>query len=249
MDLGLKDKVVVCMSSASGFGKGIATEFAREGAKVVICTSEAFKAELDQAVIDIEKETGNRPHPYMYDVLNNESITAMINKVAEDLGGIYGLVNHCPGPKAGTFEALTEADWADGYQKCLYSYTTAIRAALPYMKQGGGGRIVNSTSSSIKQELDNLILSNTFRMGVVGMSKTMAREFGPYNIMVNTMGTSTPSAPRRRASRSRSTTPATPRASRRSATRRRTSTPAPWCSSALPRTARSPVRSSASTAP
>ena len=259
MDLGLKDKVVVCMSSASGFGKGIATEFAREGAKVVICTSEAFKAELDQAVVDIEKETGNRPYPYMYDVLNNESIAAMINKVAEDLGGIYGLVNHCPGPKAGTFEALTEADWADGYQKCLYSYTTAIRAALPYMKQGGGGRIVNSTSSSIKQELDNLILSNTFRMGVVGMSKTMAREFGPYNIMVNTMGpaastptassTSTPSAPRRRASRSRSKTPATPRASHRSATRRRTSTPAPWCSSALPRTARSPVRSSASTAP
>ena len=188
MDLGLKDKVVVCMSSASGFGKGIATEFAHEGAKVVVCTSEAFKAELNQAVVDIEKETGNRPYPYMYDVLNNESIAAMINKVAEDLGGIYGLVNHCPGPKAGTFEALTEADWADGYQKCLYSYTTAIRAALPYMKQGGGGRIVNSTSSSIKQELDNLILSNTFRMGVVGMSKTMAREFGPYNIMVNTMG-------------------------------------------------------------
>jgi len=138
MDLGLKDKVVVCMSSASGFGKGIATEFAHEGAKVVVCTSEAFKAELNQAVVDIEKETGNRPYPYMYDVLNNESIAAMINKVAEDLGGIYGLVNHCPGPKAGTFEALTEADWADGYQKCLYSYTTAIRAALPYMKQGGG---------------------------------------------------------------------------------------------------------------
>ena len=54
MDLGLKDKVVVCMSSASGFGKGIATEFAREGAKVVICTSEAFKAELDQALSDAQ---------------------------------------------------------------------------------------------------------------------------------------------------------------------------------------------------
>ena len=80
-------------------------------------------------------------YAYMYDVLNNESITAMINRVAEDLGGIYGLVNHCPGPKAGAFEALTEADWADGYQKCLYSYTTAIRAALPYMKQGGAARI------------------------------------------------------------------------------------------------------------
>ena len=195
----------------------------------------------------------------MYDVLNNESIAAMINKVAEDLGGIYGLVNHCPGPKAGTFEALTEADWADGYQKCLYSYTTAICAALPYMKKGGSGRIVNSTSSSIKQELDNLILSNTFRMGVVGMSKTMAREFGPYNIMVNTMGPGRIYTDRIkylntiRAEKAGITleeyTPATPRASRRSATRRRTSTPAPWCSSARPRTARSPVRSSASTAP
>ena len=188
MDLGLKDKVVICMSSASGFGKGIATEMAREGAKVVICTSEAYKAELDQAQIDIEKETDNKPYTYLYDVLDNDSITAMVNQVAADLGGVYGLVNHCPGPKAGSFENLTEADWEDGYQKCLHSYTFAIRAALPYMKQGGGGRIANSTSSSIMQALDNLILSNTFRMGVVGMSKTMAREFGQYNILVNAMG-------------------------------------------------------------
>ena len=90
MDLGLKDKVVVCMSSASGFGKGIATEFAHEGAKVVVCTSEAFKAELNQAVVDIEKETGNRPYPYMYDVLicmpNNESV-----EVAEDLAASTAL--------------------------------------------------------------------------------------------------------------------------------------------------------------
>ena len=56
------------------------------------------------------------------------------------------------------------------------------------MKKAGEGRILNSTSSSIKNALDNLILSNTFRMGVVGMSKTMAREFGPFGILVNTMG-------------------------------------------------------------
>ena len=81
MDLGLKDKVVVCLSSASGFAKGIATEFAREGAKVVVSTSEAFRKELDQAVVDIEKETGNKPYAYTYDVLDNESITAMIEKI------------------------------------------------------------------------------------------------------------------------------------------------------------------------
>ena len=104
------------------------------------------------------------------------------------LGGVYALVNHCPGPKAATFENLTEEDWADGYEKCLHSYVHAIRAALPYMKAAGEGRILNSTSSSIKQALDNLILSNTFRMGVVGMSKTLAREVGQYGILVNTMG-------------------------------------------------------------
>lgn len=188
MDLGLKDQVVICMSSGAGIGKGVATEMAREGAKVVIATAPAFKADLEKAQADIEAETGNKPYCFYYDVLDNTSITNLVNDVAKQLGGVYGLVNHCPGPKAGTFEALTEDDWADGYQKCLYSYMTAIRAAIPHMKAGGGGRILNSTSSSIKQALDNLIISNTYRLGVVGMSKNLARELGQFNILVNTMG-------------------------------------------------------------
>ncbi len=188
MDLGLKGKVALVLSSASGIGKGIATEFAREGATVAIATAPAFMKDLEQAQADIEKETGNRPHLFTYDVKDPASITKMVNEVATTLGGLYALVNHCPGPKAGPFEKLTEEDWADGYEKCLHSYTFSIRAALPYMKAAGEGRILNSTSSSIKQALDNLILSNTFRMGVVGMSKTLAREVGQYGILVNVMG-------------------------------------------------------------
>ena len=140
MDLGLKDKVVICMSSAAGIGKGIAKEMAREGAKVVICTAEAFKEDLENAQAEIEKETGNRPYTFIYDVKDSASITKMINDVAEQLGGVYALVNHCPGPKAATFENLTEEDWADGYEKCLHSYVHAIRAALPYMKAAGTAR-------------------------------------------------------------------------------------------------------------
>lgn len=188
MDLGLKEKVALIFSSASGIGKGIATEFAREGAQVVIASAPQFIDELNKAQSDIEKETGNRPHIFTYDVKDSNSITKMVNEVAEKLGGIYALVNHCPGPKAGKFEDLTEDDWADGYEKCLHSYTFAVRAALPYMKKAGEGRILNSTSSSIKQALDNLMLSNTFRMGVVGFSKTLAREVGQHGILVNTMG-------------------------------------------------------------
>ncbi len=188
MELGLRDKVVVCLSSAAGIGKGIAAEAAREGAKVVICTAEPYKEDLLTAQAEIEKETGNRPYTFFYDVKDAASIKKLIDDVAAQLGGVYALVNHCPGPKAAAFEDLTEEDWEDGYEKCLHSYVYAIRAALPHMKAAGEGRILNSTSSSIKSALDNLILSNTFRMGVVGMSKTMAREFGQYGILVNTMG-------------------------------------------------------------
>ena len=169
MDLGLKDKVVLCMASAAGLGKGIATEMAREGAKVMICTAEPFKDQLLEAQAEIEKETGNRPETFLCDVNKAEDIEALVKHTVETLGDIYALVNMCPGLKPGPF-------------------VRTIRAVLPSMKRLGGGRIVNSTSSSVKDCLDNLILSNTMRMGVVGMSKTLASEVGKDNILVNVIG-------------------------------------------------------------
>ena len=90
MELGLKNKVIVCLSSAAGIGRGIATELAREGAKVVITTAEPFKKDLDEAVAYIEKETGNRPYTYISDIKDPDSIVKLINDAAKDLGGIYG---------------------------------------------------------------------------------------------------------------------------------------------------------------
>lgn len=94
----------------------------------------------------------------------------------------------CPGPKPGPFENFDDAAWTGAFNMCLLSYVRTIRAVLPSMKRLGGGRIVNSTSSSVKDCLDNLILSNTMRMGVVGMSKTLAREVGKDNILINVIG-------------------------------------------------------------
>ena len=145
MELGLKNKVIVCLSSAAGIGRGIATELAREGAKVVITTAEPFKKDLDAAVEYIEKETGNKPYTYISDILDPDSIVKLIDDVAKDLGSVYGLVNLCPGPKAGSFDAVTEADWADGYEKCLHSYIVAIRAALPYMRAAGWKQVTPSS--------------------------------------------------------------------------------------------------------
>ena len=181
MDLGLKDKVVLCMASAAGLGKGIATEMAREGAKVMICTAEPFKDQLLEAQAEIEKETGNRPETFLCDVNKPEDIDALVKHTVDTLGDIYALVNMCPGPKPGPFENFDDAAWTGAFNMCLL-------AVLPSMKRLGGGRIVNSTSSSVKDCLDNLILSNTMRMGVVGMSKTLAREVGKDNILINVIG-------------------------------------------------------------
>ena len=188
MDLGLKDKVVLCMASAAGLGKGIATEMAREGAKVMICTAEPFKDQLLEAQAEIEKETGNRPETFLCDVNKAEDIEALVKHTVETLGDIYALVNMCPGPKPGPFVSFDDAAWEGAFEMCLLSYVRTIRAVLPSMKRLGGGRIVNSTSSSVKDCLDNLILSNTMRMGVVGMSKTLASEVGKDNILVNVIG-------------------------------------------------------------
>ena len=92
MDLGLKDKVVLCMASAAGLGKGIATEMAREGAKVMICTAEPFKDQLLEAQAEIEKETGNRPETFLCDVNKPEDIDALVKHTVDTLGDIYALV-------------------------------------------------------------------------------------------------------------------------------------------------------------
>src|SRR5699024_5359313 len=78
--------------------------------------------------------------------------------------------------------------WQHAFELTLLSYIRTIREALPYMREQGGGRIINFASSSIKQPLDNLILSNTFRTGVMGLSKSLALELGKDQILVNTVG-------------------------------------------------------------
>lgn len=188
MELGLKNKVALCMASAAGLGKGIATELAREGAKVMICTSEPYKEQLYTAQNEIEMQTGNRPEVFLCDMNKAEDIQALVDYTVEKLGDIYALVNMCPGPKPGPFHSFDDADWENAFSMCLLSYIRTIRACLPSMRRLGGGRIVNSTSSSVKDCLNNLILSNTMRMGVVGLSKTLSSELGKDNILVNVIG-------------------------------------------------------------
>jgi 3-oxoacyl-[acyl-carrier protein] reductase len=186
MDLGLKGKCALVMASSSGLGKAIATEFAREGAGVMLFSP--FAEQLAQAQDDILKETGNKPAAFEGSITNPEDIKRLVQATIDNFGPIYALVNNTGGPPAGTFDSFDDKAWQDAYELTLLSYIRTIREVLPSMRGNRGGRILNSTSSSVKAVLDNLILSNTFRLGVVGLAKTLSQELGKDNILVNVIG-------------------------------------------------------------
>jgi 3-oxoacyl-[acyl-carrier protein] reductase len=117
-----------------------------------------------------------------------DDITRLVEATVAAYGGVYTLVNNTGGPPAGLFEQFDDAAWQKAFELNLLSYVRTIRAALPHLRESGGGRIVNFTSTSVKSPLDNLILSNAFRTGVLGLSKTLASELGPSGILVNVVG-------------------------------------------------------------
>src|SRR5699024_8740558 len=109
--------------------------------------------------------------------------------VAAKEGSIDVLVNNAGGPPAGGFIEMEDTDWQAAVEQNLLSVVRASRAAIPYMQEiTNGGRIVNVLSSAIKQAIENLILSNTMRPGVLGITKSMAQEFAADQILVNTVG-------------------------------------------------------------
>jgi 3-oxoacyl-[acyl-carrier protein] reductase len=186
MDLGLKEKSVLVMASSAGLGKAAALEFSREGANVMLFSQSEEK--LKQAQSDIKAATGKEPAYTVGDITKTEDIMTVVKNTVQQCGPIFALVNNAGGPPAGTFDSFADEAWQKAYELNLLSYIRTIRAVLPSMRELGKGRIVNYTSSSVKQVLENLILSNTFRMGVMGLSKTLSQELGKDKILVNVMG-------------------------------------------------------------
>lgn len=184
MDLKLAGKTALIAASSQGLGYGIAEELVKEGANVMI--SGRDEAKLKQKVKELELIGSGKAAYQKADITSVEEIKQLVGKTAELFGGIQILVNNAGGPPAGSFEDLTDENWLAAFQLNLLSYIRLIREALPYLKKQGGN-ILNIASSSIKEPIPGLILSNTFRTGIVGLSKTLASEFAPYHILVNTI--------------------------------------------------------------
>lgn len=186
MNLELTDRPVIVCASSAGLGKATALEFAREGARVMLCARR--EAELQRAVADIKAATSREPRYTIADLTQAADVVRLIEATASAFGGIFTLVNNSGGPPAGTFDQFDDNAWQSAFELNLLSYVRTTRAALPYLRKGGGGRIVNFTSTSVKSPIDNLILSNAFRTGVMGLTKTLASELGRDGVLVNVIG-------------------------------------------------------------
>ena len=183
VDLGIRGKVALVAAASQGMGRATALALAREGCKVAICARN--EGPLQATVKAIHKETGAEVLGITADVGRAEDVATFVNGAAQGFGGVDLLVANAGGPPTGRFEALTEDQWSRAYDLTLQSCVRLVRSSLPSMKARGGGAIVAITSISVKQPIENLLLSNAMRAAVVGLVKTLARELGPSRIRVN----------------------------------------------------------------
>ena len=183
LNLGLKNKVALVTAASKGIGKAVAELLTEEECKVAICSSN--KQNLIKASNQIKELYKVEPLWLVCDINNPKEIEETVKAVKKELGDIDILINNCGGPKPGFFEDLRDEDWEYGYNQVLMSAIRFIRQVLPGMKLNNWGRIINITSLSVKQPVDNLILSNSFRSALTAAAKTLSKDVGKFNITVN----------------------------------------------------------------
>lgn len=185
MNLGLKGKVVLVTASSRGLGKAIATEYAREGARVMIAARN--EDELKKTADEIFSLTGSEVDYCVTDVSNRLDIDNLFERTINRFGKLDVLITSAGGPPGGTFNDFEDEVWEQVFQTNLLSVVRLIRGAIPHLRAVGGGRIINIASTSVKQPIEGLLLSNTFRAGILGLSKSISIEFAPENILINTV--------------------------------------------------------------
>jgi 3-oxoacyl-[acyl-carrier protein] reductase len=183
MELGLKGKRAIVMAASRGLGYASALGLAREGCQLIVCSRD--QARIEAAAATITKETGAAVKALVADVSSASEATRLVDAAVSAYGGLEIVVHNAGGPPAGETLQMTEEQWQKAFEQNLLSFTRIVGAAAPEMKKAGYGRVVTIASSSIKQPIPNLALSNALRAGVWGIAKTLSRELAPQGILVN----------------------------------------------------------------
>ena len=183
MEFGLKGKRAIVMAASRGLGYASALGLAREGCKLIICSRD--QARIEAAAAAIKKETGTDVKALVADVSSASEAKRLVDAAVSAYGGLEIVVHNAGGPPAGETLQMTDEQWQKAFEQNLLSFTRMVAAAAPEMKKAGYGRVLTIASSSIKQPIPNLALSNALRAGVWGIAKTLSRELAPQGILVN----------------------------------------------------------------
>lgn len=172
-------------ASSKGLGFGIARELAKNDATV--CIASRTKIEIETTAEILRNETGAIVHASVFDAANGTSIDKWISEVKGKFNRIDGLLVNAGGPPPGNFDDFSDDDWEVAFHLTLMSAVRLIRGVLPSMREIGEGSILTITSMSVKEPVNQLILSNVFRSGVTSLVKSLSNELAPENIRVNNL--------------------------------------------------------------
>jgi 3-oxoacyl-[acyl-carrier protein] reductase len=179
MDLGLEGRTAIVCGASEGIGLGCAEALAEEGAKVVLLARRPEPLEREAARLGGIAVPG--------DVTSADDCERVVSTAVETFGGVDILINNSGGPPRTPAVGLTAEQVESAAALLLGSVVRLTGLCLPHLERSGAGRIVNITSSTVKEPADNLALSNAVRPGVIGWAKTLSRELGPKGITVNSI--------------------------------------------------------------
>jgi 3-oxoacyl-[acyl-carrier protein] reductase len=185
VELGLAERAAIVTGSSRGIGKAIALGLAREGAHVTICARN--DEELKAAAEEIRRATGARVLALQTDLVREEDVERLVQETRKEFGGIDILVANTGGPPPVPFSSIAEEQWPNAWNQLFMSLVYLCKEVIPHMQEKKRGRIVIMTSIAAKQPVENLILSNSIRAGILGFTKTLANELAESNILVNSV--------------------------------------------------------------
>ncbi|HLC65543.1 MAG TPA: SDR family oxidoreductase [Candidatus Nanoarchaeia archaeon] len=178
-----KQRVAIVCASSKGLGKACAEALLRDNARVAICSHD--RKNLEKARNELEKKYKRKVLAVNCDLTKKEDIKAMVEKVIDTFGTVHILYNNTPGPKPGNFFDFKDEDWKKAHDMLLMPVIRLHRLVLPIMRKQNFGRIINSTSLVVKEPVDNLLLSEVYRLGIISIAKILSKEYAKDNVFIN----------------------------------------------------------------
>lgn len=175
------------LGASAGIGRAVALALAREGVRLALAARDEKR--LDAVAQQALELGATQARPFRLDLTDPDSIAAALNAVNDTMGTIDIVVLNGGGPKAGRFTEMAIDDWDTAYRLLLRSMLVLLQRAVPPMRAQKWGRIVALTSTSVKQPIDTLVLSNAFRTALVAALRTLAVEVAADGVTVNCIAT------------------------------------------------------------